>query len=80
LRENKEVTTSKGETIKLSVFDLKDESGSVRVSAWREQAEALKNVKVGERLNLKNVYVKKGFGGKLELSTRSGTAASVNKA
>ena len=80
LQENKEVTTSKGETIKLSVFDLKDESGSVRVSAWREQAEALKNVKVGERLNLKNVYVKKGFGGKLELSTRSATVASVVKA
>jgi len=77
LRENKEVTTSKGETIKLSVFDLKDESGSVRVSAWREQAEALKDVKVGDKLNLKNVYVKKGFGGKLELSTRSATVASV---
>jgi len=79
LRENKEVTTSKGETIKLSAFDLKDESGSVRVSAWREQAEALKDVKVGEKLNLKNVYVKKGFGGKLELSTRSATVASVVK-
>jgi replication factor A1 len=80
LAENKEVTTSKGETIKLSVFDVKDESGSVRVSAWREQAEALKDVKVGEKLNLKNVYVKKGFGGKLELSTRSATVASVVKA
>jgi replication factor A1 len=80
LRENKEVTTSKGETIKLSAFDLKDESGSVRVSAWREKAEALKDVKVGDKLNLKNVYVKKGFGGKLELSTRSATVASVVKA
>jgi replication factor A1 len=79
LRENKEVTTSKGETIKLSAFDLKDESGSVRVSAWREQAEALKDVKVGDKLNLKNVYVKKGFGGKLELSTRSATVASFVK-
>ncbi len=79
LRENKEVTTSKGETIKLSAFDLKDESGSVRVSAWREQAEDLKDVKVGEKLNLKNVYVKKGFGGKLELSTRSATVASIVK-
>jgi replication factor A1 len=80
LAENKEVTTSKGEKIKLSVFDVKDESGSVRVSAWREKAEALKDVKVGEKLNLKNVYVKKGFGGKLELSTRSATVASVAKA
>lgn len=79
IRENKEVTTSKGETIKLFAFDLKDESGSVRVSAWREQVEVLKNIKVGDKLKLKNVYVKKGFGGKLELSTRSSTVASVVK-
>jgi replication factor A1 len=79
LRENKEVTTSKGETIKLMAFDLKDESGSIRISAWREQAEALRELKIGDKLSLKNVYVKKGFGGKLELSTRSATVASVVK-
>jgi replication factor A1 len=77
IRDNKEVTTGKGETIQLYAFDLKDESGSVRVSAWREQAQSLKDSKVGDKLSLKNVYVKKGFGGKLELSTRSSTVASV---
>jgi replication factor A1 len=80
VRENKEVTTSKGETIKLAVFDLKDDLGIVRVSVWREHAEALKDLKVGDRLRLENIYVKKGFGGKLELSTRSATVASVVKA
>ena len=80
VRESKEVTTSKGETIKLSAFDIKDESGVVRVSAWREQAEALKDIKIGDRLHLENVFVKKGFGGKLELSTRSATVASITKA
>ncbi len=79
LRENKEVTTSKGETIKLMAFDLKDESGNIRISAWREQADALKDLKIGDKLSLKNVYVKKGFGGKLEISTRSATVASVVK-
>ncbi len=79
LRENKEVTTSKGENIKLVVFDLKDEGGVVRVSAWREHAEALKDLKIGDKVVLENVYVKKGFGGKLELSTRSTTVASVAK-
>jgi replication factor A1 len=76
----KEVTTSRGETIKLAAFDLKDESGVVRISAWREQAEALKEIKLGDKLHLENVFVKKGFGGKLELSTRSATVASVSKA
>lgn len=79
LRENKEVTTAKGETIKLAVFDLTDDLGVVRVSAWRQHAEFLKDLKIGDRLRLENVYVKKGFGGKLELSTRTATVASVVK-
>jgi len=79
VRENKEVTTSKGETIKLAVFDLKDDGGSVRVSAWREHAEAFKDLKMGDKVVLENVYVKKGFGGKMELSTRTATVASIVK-
>ena len=80
VRESKEVTTSKGETIKLTVFDLKDDGGTVRVSAWREHAEALKDLKIGDKLVLENVYVKKGFGGKMELTTRTATVASIVKA
>ena len=79
MRENKEVTTSKGETVKLAVFDLKDDDGVVRVSAWREHAEAFKDLKIGDKVVLENVYVKKGFGGKLELTTRTATVASVVK-
>ena len=63
----------------LSVFDLKDDGGSVRVSAWREHAEAFKDLKIGEKVVLQNIYVKKGFGGKIELSTRSATVASIVK-
>ena len=75
--ESKEVTTSKGETVKLTVFELKDDSGTVRVSAWRQHAEALNGLKIGDKLLLENAYVKKGFGDKMELSTRSGTVASI---
>ncbi|MCX6643691.1 MAG: OB-fold nucleic acid binding domain-containing protein [Candidatus Bathyarchaeota archaeon] len=75
--ERKEVTTSKGETVKLTVFELKDDSGVVRVSAWRQHAEALNGLKIGDKLLLENAYVKKGFGDKMELSTRSGTVASI---
>ncbi len=75
--EGKEVTTSKGETVKLTVFELKDESGAVRVSAWRQHAEALSGLKIGDKLFLENAYVKKGFGDKMELSTRSATAISI---
>jgi replication factor A1 len=75
--ECKEVTTAKGETVKLTVFELKDESGTVKVSAWRQHAEALNGLKIGDKVLLENAYVKKGFGDKMELSTRSATAASI---
>jgi replication factor A1 len=75
--ESKEVTTAKGEAVKLTVFELKDDSGAVQVSAWRQHAEALNGLKVGDKLLLENAYVKKGFGNKMELSTRSATVVSV---
>jgi ssDNA-binding replication factor A large subunit len=74
---NREVTTSNGETVKLAVFELKDDTGTVWVSAWRKHAEVINNLKVGDRLRLTNVYVKKGFGDGLELSTRSATVITV---
>src|SRR5208283_1657094 len=75
--ESKEVNTAKGETVRLTVFEIKDESGVVRVSAWRQHAEALRDLKIGDKLFLENVYVKKGFGDKMEISTRSATSVSI---
>ena len=74
---SREVTTSKGETVKLAVFELKDDTGTVRVSAWRKHAEAVNSLRVGDRVRLTNVYVKKGFGDKIELSTRNATSITV---
>jgi ssDNA-binding replication factor A large subunit len=75
--ESKEVNTSSGETVKLTVFELKDESGAVRVSAWRQHAKALSALKIGDKLFMENAHVKKGFGDKMELSTRSATSVSI---
>jgi replication factor A1 len=74
---SREVTTSKGETVKLAVFELKDDTGTVRVSAWRKHAEAVNNLKVGDRVRVANAYVRKGFGDKAELSTRNTTEITV---
>jgi ssDNA-binding replication factor A large subunit len=75
--QTREVTTGKGEKVKLTVFNLKDDSGAVQVSAWRQHADALEALKIGDEVTLENVYAKKGFEGKMELSTRSGTEASI---
>ena len=70
----REVKTQKGEMIKITGFDLRDDSGSIRVNAWREHAETTSKLMMGEKILLENVYAKIGYNGRLELSTRSATA------
>ena len=68
------VRTSKEEFVKLAVFELKDETGRIWVSAWRRHADAVSKLRIGDKIIIKNAYVKKGFGNQLELSTRNTTA------
>jgi replication factor A1 len=68
------VKTSQQEILKLAVFELKDETGRIWVSAWRNHADSVKDLRVGDRIVIRNAYVKRGFGDKFELSTRSRTS------
>ena len=72
----REVKTSDGELVKLAVFELKDETGRVWVSAWRKHADLVKDLKIGNGIMIKDAYVKKGFGEQLEISTRDKTSIS----
>lgn len=69
----REVKTSRNETVKLTIFEIKDETGKIWVSAWRKNAEKTANLKLGEKIAVKNAYVKRGFGNQLEISTKSTT-------
>ncbi|MCL1969870.1 MAG: OB-fold nucleic acid binding domain-containing protein [Candidatus Bathyarchaeota archaeon] len=73
----REVTTGKGEQVKLFTFELRDETGSIIVTVWRNQIEQFSNLKVGDIVTVKNGFVKIGYGNKLELTTRSGTQFTV---
>lgn len=68
------IKTSKGELVKLAVFELKDETGRIWVSAWRKHANPASDLKLGNKVIIKNAYVKRGFGDQLELSTRNATS------
>ncbi len=70
----RKVKTSRNETVKLTIFEIKDETGSIWVSTWRKNAEKTANLKIGEKIAIKNAYVKKGFGDQLEISTRNTTS------
>jgi len=72
----REVKTSNGELVKLTIFELKDETGRVWVSAWRKHADLVKDLKIGNEIMIKDAYVKKGFGEQLEIFTRDKTSIS----
>lgn len=70
----REVKTSRGETVKLAIFEVRDETGKIWVSAWRKNAEKVANLKIGEKIAIKNAYVKRGYGDQLEISTTNTTS------
>ncbi len=69
----REVKTSKGEFVKLTSFELRDDTDVVRVTAWREHSENASTLLIGEKILLENVFVKRNYEGKIELSTRAAT-------
>ena len=69
----RDVRTSKGEVVKLAAFELKDDTGLVRVTAWREHAETASRLLIGQKVVLENVYAKRNYEGKIELSTKTST-------
>lgn len=73
---NREVKTSEGRIVKLALFELEDETGRIWISAWREHAKAASNLNLGQKVTIRDVYVKKGFGDQLELSTTNTSSFS----
>jgi replication factor A1 len=69
----REVKTAKGENVKVTVFEIKDETGKIWVSAWRKHAEKASNLNISDKITIKNVYVKKGFGEQPEITTKNTT-------
>jgi ssDNA-binding replication factor A large subunit len=71
--EIREVTTSQQEKVLLASFDVEDDTGKIRVTLWRKQAEEAKTLQAGSRIKLVNIYAKKGFSNLLELTSRNQT-------
>jgi len=73
----RKVKTAKGETVNLTVFEVRDETGSIWVSAWRKNAEKTANLKIGEKIAIKNADVKRGFADQLEIATKNTTTIEL---
>ncbi len=73
----REVTLKDGSKVKVAEILLSDDSGEIRVSAWREHADILSRFPVGIKIRLKNVSSKIGFSGNTEITTISSTIIEV---
>jgi len=73
----REVTTSRGEKIRVASFELIDETGRINVSLWRELAEFAKELEVGTRIIIRNVYVRRDVSGEVELTSGLPTSVEV---
>ena len=73
----REVTTAQNEQVWVASFDLADDTGNIRISLWRKHAELGKELSVGTRIRVKNVYVKRGFSNLLELASRASTTIEI---
>ncbi len=73
----RDVKTAKEELLKLATFEIKDETGRILVSAWRQHAEIAEKLKLGDKIFIKNAYVKKGFADPFEISTRNATSITI---
>jgi len=73
----REVVTARNANVKVASFELTDDTGKIRVSAWRRLADLVKDLPAGTQIEIKNVYSKKGSGDQLELTTRTFTSVEI---
>lgn len=73
----RDVVTSRGETVAVSSFELEDDTGKIRVSAWRTLVNIVKNLAPGTWIKMKNVYARKGFSDQIELTSRMLTSIEI---
>jgi len=62
-----EIMTKEGETVRKAELIVGDETGEVKVVAWREDVKIISGLLPGERLRLKGFQVQKGKDGILSL-------------
>jgi ssDNA-binding replication factor A large subunit len=69
----RQVVTDRGETVNLASFTLRDETGSAKVTFWRDQVTAVTLLRPGVRIRITGLRVRAGLGGELELSSVQAT-------
>jgi replication factor A1 len=73
----KQVTTRDGRELMVVSLRLRDDTGEIGVSFWNENAEKARYLPLGSRVKIRDAFVRIGYDGDLELSTRSMTKLEI---
>ena len=65
-----DINTKSGETIPVTDTIIGDDTGEIRLVAWRETSKILKDYSIGERIKVKGVSATTNKEGKIELSIK----------
>jgi replication factor A1 len=65
-----EINTKSGETVAVTDTIIGDDTGEIRLVAWRETSKILKGFNIGERIKIKAVSITTNREGKIELSLK----------
>ena len=73
----KEVVTNRGESVRVASFMLGDGEERVEVSLWRDIANSVESLTVGDRVKIRNIYVRYDFSGRPKIV--SGALTTLKK-
>jgi replication factor A1 len=75
--EIRDAFISKNKKVPVASFQLRDSTGKLKVSVWRNLVEVVKNLKVGTEIIMRNVYAKKRYEKVIELSSHDTTLIEI---
>lgn len=75
----RQVVTEKGETVNLASFTLRDETGSAKITFWRDQVESVTKLRKGLRVRITGARVRSGLTGEFELTSTPATKMGVSE-
>jgi len=73
----REVTTQRGETVKVASFVIDDGTGEARVSLWRQLVEEAEKLSSGMTVRLENCYVRSSFNERWDITSGAFTKIRV---
>lgn len=73
----KQITTKDGRELVVVSLRVRDETGEIGISLWNENALKAKSLSPGAGLRICDAFVRVGYNGELELSTRSNTKIEI---